>query len=313
MKDRVIVIVGPTATGKSSLGLKLAQKLGARIISGDSVLVYKKLNIGSAKPSPQELEQVRHEMVDILEPEDNFDVLTFKGMVQEQVQRINAQGQIPILVGGTGLYIKAVLEDYSFLPVEENPLLRTELESFAQTYGNAALHERLRSVDYAAADRLHPNDKFRVIRAIEIATAGGNKAEIKAERGLRTDWEIVVYGLQMDREKLYERINARVDTMLAGGLVEEVRTLLADGVPPQAQSMHSIGYKQVVEYLNGSCDYPNCVDKIKQATRNFAKRQITWFKAMPYINWLEIEETTDLDYLANKLAAEVRQNENQMA
>ena len=133
MKDRVIVIVGPTATGKSSLGLKLAQKLGARIISGDSVLVYKKLNIGSAKPSPQELEQVRHEMVDILEPEDNFDVLTFKGMVQEQVQRINAQGQIPILVGGTGLYIKAVLEDYSFLPVEENPLLRTEyLQRFLQ-------------------------------------------------------------------------------------------------------------------------------------------------------------------------------------
>lgn len=309
MLNKLIVILGPTATGKSNLGLELARLIDGEIISGDSVLVYKGLNIGSAKPSNEELNSVPHHLVNVLNPNDKFDVTTFKSMVEELVTEINARGKTPILVGGTGLYIKSVLEDYSFLPVEENTALRLELENFADTNGNQALHDRLRTIDPAAAERLYPNDRFRVIRAIEIALSGvTTKAD--SERKIRSDYQAAVYGLNMDRAKLYERINYRVLKMFEQGLVEEVQTLLDSGVSSQAQAMKSIGYKQVIEYLDGLTDYDNCVASIQQATRNFAKRQITWFKSMPYINWLEIDEQTDLAALAKKISLEAIENEN---
>ena len=309
MLNKLIVILGPTATGKSSLGIELAKLIDGEIISGDSVLVYKGLNIGSAKPNTDELNAVPHHLVNVLEPNDKFDVTTFKALVEKLISEINARGKTPILVGGTGLYIKSVLEDYSFLPVEENTTLRLELESFADVNGNQALHDRLRTIDPTAADRLYPNDRFRVIRAIEIASSGVT-TKAAAERKIRPDYQAAVYGLSMDRSKLYERINHRVLKMFEQGLVEEVQTLLNSGVNSQAQAMKSIGYKQIVDYLNGLTDYDNCVATIQQATRNFAKRQITWFKSMPYIHWLEIDEHTDLAALAKKISLEAIKNEN---
>ena len=309
MHNKLIVILGATATGKSNLGIELAKLLDGEIISGDSVLVYQGLNIGSAKPSAAELATVPHHLVNVLPPNANFDVTTFKSMVEELVQEINSRGKIPILVGGTGLYIKAVLEDYTFLPVEENTALRSELEAFADMHGNQALHDRLRTINPTAADKLYPNDRFRVIRAIEIADSGVQERPASSGR-IRADYQAKVYGLNMERIKLYERINLRVLKMFEHGLLGEVQELLSAGVEPQAQAMKSIGYRQVVEHLQGLRDYQDCVAAIQQATRNFAKRQITWFKAMQYINWLEIEENTDISTLAKKISLEALENEN---
>lgn len=305
MKKKVIVLLGPTATGKSNLGIELAKIVGGEIISGDSVLVYQGLNIGSAKPSESEMAGIKHHMIDILSAEQNFDVLTFKQTVEELIESINAQGKIPILVGGTGLYIKAVLENYSFLAVQENTELRNELETFAEQYGNQALHQRLANLDQQMAEKLHFNDRFRVIRAIEIAVAGENKQQASSAQQIRGDYQAYVYGLNMERSKLYERINLRVENMLAAGLIKEVEGLLQQGIPSDAQALQAIGYKQVVDYLNNVVDYDTCEYNIKQATRRFAKRQITWFKRMSYIKWLEITEKTQMQVLAELIAREV--------
>lgn len=305
MKKKVIVLLGPTATGKSNLGIELAKIVGGEIISGDSVLVYQGLNIGSAKPSESEMSGIKHHMIDILSAEQNFDVLTFKQTVEELIESINAQGKIPILVGGTGLYIKAVLENYSFLAVQENTELRNELEVFAEQYGNQALHQRLANLNQQMAEKLHFNDRFRVIRAIEIAVAGENKQQASSAKQIRADYHAYVYGLNMERSKLYERINLRVENMLAAGLIKEVEGLLKQGIPSDAQALQAIGYKQVVEYLNNVVDYDTCEYNIKQATRRFAKRQITWFKRMSYIKWLEITEKTQMQVLAELIAREV--------
>lgn len=305
MKKKVIVLLGPTATGKSNLGIELAKIVGGEIISGDSVLVYQGLNIGSAKPSESEMAGIKHHMIDILSAEQNFDVLTFKQTVEELIESINAQGKIPILVGGTGLYIKAVLENYSFLAVQENTELRNELETFAEQYGNQALHQRLANLNQQMAEKLHFNDRFRVIRAIEIAAAGENKQQASSAQQIRADYQAYVYGLNMERSKLYERINLRVENMLAAGLIKEVEGLLQQGIPSDAQALQAIGYKQVVEYLNNVVDYDTCEYNIKQATRRFAKRQITWFKRMSYIKWLEITEKTQMQVLAELIAREV--------
>ena len=309
MKKKVIVLLGPTATGKSNLGIALARLVNGEIISGDSVLVYRGLDVGSAKPSSQEQAGIKHHMIDILAAQDNFDVLTFKKMVEELIESINAQGKTPILVGGTGLYIKAVLEDYNFLTVQENPELRNTLEEFANQQGNQALHNRLAKMDMAMAEKLHFNDRFRVIRAIEIATAGEQKEQVAANTSIRKDYQAFVYGLNMERGKLYERINLRVEKMLEQGLVAEVQNLLQQGTPPTAQALQSIGYKQVVEYLQGQLPYDTCIDNIKQMTRRFAKRQITWFKRMEYINWLEITDQTELQLVAELIAQEVEKCE----
>ena len=305
MKKKVIVLLGATATGKSDLGIELAQLLDGEIISGDSVLVYQGLNIGSAKPAREEMAGIQHHMIDILTAKESFDVLTFKKKVEELIVSINAKGKMPILVGGTGLYLKAVLEDYSFLNVQENVQLRKELEEFASQYGNKALHLRLAELDKAMAEKLHYNDCFRVIRAIEIALAGENKEQASSTGQIRPDYQAWVYGLNMERSKLYARINSRVDKMLEAGLIAEVKNLLADGVSSQSQALQAIGYKQVVEYLQGEVDYDTCEYNIKQATRRFAKRQITWFKKMSYIKWLEVAEKTKMEDVAKFIAQEV--------
>lgn len=292
MKPKVAVILGPTATGKSYCGIELAKRLNGEIISGDSMLVYKNMNIGTAKPSKEELQEVPHHLVDILSPNAEFNVVDFKQLAEKLIVEINSRGKLPIIVGGTGLYIKALLENYEFNTVEESSELRQELEAFSKTHGNEALHAKLQEVDPIAAARLHSNDIRRVIRAIETAIGGEKISQAKAKEW---PYEAVVLGLNMERVDLYERINARVDKMMAEGLLEETKSLLACGVKAEAMSMRSIGYRQLVWYLEGQMQLADAVDKLKQATRNFAKRQITWYRQMPYINWFKLDKDPDYE------------------
>jgi tRNA dimethylallyltransferase len=290
-KEKLVVILGPTATGKSKCGIELARRLSGEIISGDSMLVYRQMNIGTAKPSALELQAVPHHLLNILPPDASYSVADFQQQAAEAVTGITGRGNLPILVGGTGLYIKALLEDYQFSGVEGNPELRQQLETFASEQGTGKLFERLRREDPEAAARLHPNDVRRVVRALETALSGDR---VSQEKQKELKYDATVFGLSMDRNFLYERINRRVDRMLEEGLEEEVRALLKAGVPTDCLSMKSLGYRQMAEYLKGQCDFATAVENIKKGTRHFAKRQITWYKKMPYIQWFTVNK--DLNY-----------------
>ena len=298
-KERLVVILGPTATGKSYCGIELAKRFRGEIVSGDSMLVYRQMNIGTAKPSAEELQMVPHHLVNILPPDASYSVADFQQQAAKLIHQITLRGNLPILVGGTGLYIKALLEDYRFSSVEENPELRHRLEMYAQEQGTDKLFDWLRKEDPAAAARLHPNDVRRVVRALETALSGDSVSQEK-QHELKYDAE--VFGLSMERCFLYERINLRVDRMVKEGLEEEVRSLLNAGIPTDCLSMKSLGYRQIAEYLKGQCDFATAVDNIKKGTRHFAKRQITWYKKMPYIHWFTVDRTLNYEKIVAEMA-----------
>lgn len=226
MKERVVVIVGPTATGKSHCAIEVAKRFNGEIISGDSMLVYKGVNIGTAKPTAEELEAVPHHLVDILPPDASFSVVDFVERAKTLITEINSRGKLPIIAGGTGLYIKALLEDYSFNSVDEDTELRRKLEAEAAEIGAEALHQRLAELDPEAAERIHPNNVRRVVRALESALSGDTVNQQVAEE---SPYDALVFGLNMERSALYDRINRRVDLMLETGLEQEVRQLLEQG------------------------------------------------------------------------------------
>lgn len=290
--NKVIVIIGPTAVGKTALSIDLAKKLNSEIISGDSMLIYKGFDIGTAKPSVAEQAGIKHHLIDVLEPNSSFSVTEFKERAAELVDNINARGEIPVIAGGTGLYTKALLENYNFNKTSANEDYRLRLEQIAKEQGKEQLHKMLETVDPKSAQRLHINDTRRVIRALEVFHQGGEY--ISQDKELNSNnllaYDAVVIGLNMDRAKLYERINNRVDIMMENGLLDEVKLLLHNGVKKDCQAMQAIGYKELVWYLEGICSLEFAVDKIKQATRNFAKRQLTWFRRMSYIKWYNVTE-----------------------
>ena len=290
MKEKILVILGPTATGKSHCAIEIAKKYNGEIISGDSMLVYKGMDIGTAKPTAEELATVPHHLVDILPPDASFSVVDFKQQAERLITEITARGHLPIIAGGTGLYIKALLEGYAFNEAEEDSELRRELEREATEQGAQALHERLRELAPQEAERIHPNNVRRVIRALESALQGERVNQYGAEE---MPYNALVIGLNMERQALYARINKRVDLMLEAGLEQEVHGLLQQGVHPDCQSMQSIGYRQMVWYIDAGLPYAEAVEKLKQATRNFAKRQLTWYKKMPYIHWLQLDAEPD--------------------
>ncbi|MBQ3365959.1 MAG: tRNA (adenosine(37)-N6)-dimethylallyltransferase MiaA [Acidaminococcaceae bacterium] len=308
-KERLVVILGPTATGKSYCGIELARRFRGEIISGDSMLVYRQMNIGTAKPSEEELHTVPHHLVNILPPDASYSVADFQQQSTELVHQITQRGNLPILVGGTGLYIKALLEDYRFSSVEENPELRQRLETYAREQGTAKLFDWLRKKDPTAAARLHPNDVRRVVRALETALSGDR---VSQEKQHELKYDATVFGLSMERGFLYERINLRVDRMLEAGLEEEVRTLLNVGVPTGCLSMKSLGYRQMAEYLSGQCDFATAVDNIKKGTRHFAKRQITWYKKMPYIHWFTVDRSLNYEKIVADMADILEKNVKRM-
>ena len=306
-QEKVVVILGPTATGKSRTGILLAQKTGGEIISGDSMLVYRNMNIGTAKPTEAELALVPHHLVNILPPEAEFSVVDFKARAQQLITEINQRGRLPILVGGTGLYIKALLEDYAFSTVGENAGLRRELEQLADREGEAALVQKLAALDPQQAAQVNPHDRRRLIRALETVLGG---EQVSRQAAGQPVYQAAVFGLTLERSLLYARINQRVDAMLAAGLEQETRQLLQAGLSPTALSMRSIGYRQMAQYLAGELEHDEMTAKIKQATRNFAKRQFTWYKKMPYIHWFDVEKLPDQEQIVEIMCQLLVKNYN---
>ena len=288
---KLITIVGPTAVGKTNLTLALAKYYNGQVISGDAYQVYKQLNIGTAKPTTDELAAVPHHLINILEPDDDYSVSIFQQQAKSLIDQLNNNHVVPILSGGTGLYVQSLLENYNFNDIKPNTKLRSELDELYAEYGVDGLREYAQNLAEKGGIEIKYTDKHRLYRAIELMTAGDYESLIKQTKdGL--SYKGPVIGLQRERSDLYDRINRRVEIMFEQGLVDEVKTLLDSGVNPQCQAFKGIGYKEVIQYLEGLISYDACVDLIQKNTRNFAKRQITWYKRMPYIEWITIDKQT---------------------
>lgn len=303
----LIVLTGPTAVGKTNLSIGLAKRLGGEIISADSMQVYKHMDIGSAKIQPGQMKGVRHHMLDILEPDEEFNVVIFQDRVKQCIKEITDRGNIPILAGGTGFYIQAVLYDIDFTENEENDGIRDRFERLCEEKGSEYLHDMLRQVDEAAALAIHPNNKKRVIRALEFYTLTGKKISEhnETERKKESAYDSCYFVLNDDREKLYERIDKRVEDMLAEGLLEEVKWLKEAGFERNLVSMQGLGYKELFSFLDGEISLERAVYLIKRDTRHFAKRQITWFKREKNVMWVEkgefhYDEEKILDYMVER-------------
>lgn len=284
-RARVLAVVGPTACGKTSLALALAERLECEIISADSMQVYRGLDIGTAKPSTAELARVPHHLIDVAEPDEDFSVARYQALGREAIARVAARGRLPVVVGGTALYVRALLRDYDFAAPGADPELRRVLAREAVDHGVARLRAELERVDARAAARIHPNDLRRTIRALEVWRLTGQPLSATWRSG-RLLYHALLVGIDLDREVLYRRIDARVDHMVRRGLVDEVRALVARGFGPWLISGQALGYKEIVEHLAGRATLEDAVALIKQATRNYAKRQLTWFRREPGLVWL---------------------------
>ena len=301
-----MVLLGPTASGKTALSIKLAHALQTEIISGDSMLVYRGFDIGTAKPTRQEMAGILHHMVDILPPDASFNLMDFLTQVKSIITKLNNEGKIPILAGGTGLYIQSLLEGYELNQQNEDRDYRLGLEKLAQDRGREYVHGLLAHANPEAACRLHPNDLRRVIRALEVHHLGGSEVS-RSKVGQMYDAYVV--GLSWERSALYDRINQRVDIMLQQGLQREVKELLALGVPSSCQAMKGIGYKEilpVVQKENDSPEFLAAVDEVKKNSRHFAKRQLTWYRRMPYIHWYQPALYEDINALADSMLWDIR-------
>ena len=295
----LITIVGPTAVGKTDLTLDLAEQLHAEVISGDAYQVYKQLNIGTAKPSVDELNRVKHHLIDILEPNDSYSVSIFQDLAKEIIARLKDRNILPILSGGTGLYVQSLLENYNFNDVKPDEYLRAELDELYSTKGIEGLRDYAFTLGKEHNIEIQYSDKHRLYRAIEILHHGDvDSLRNQTKDGVSNKGP--VSWLMRDRDKLYERINLRVDMMFGAGLIEEVEQLIKSGVNPDCQAFKGIGYKEVVDYINDNITLDECRDLIKKNTRHFAKRQITWYKRMPYIEWIHIDSNTSKDFIFNK-------------
>ena len=289
MKPKVIVIVGPTASGKTSLSIELAKKINGEIVSCDSMQIYKDMNIGSAKPTVEEMQGIPHYVLDEVEPTKRFSVADYKKRAEEAIEKILAKRKTPIVVGGTGLYANSLIYSIEYDDIKLDEKYRNDLMKIANTEeGLKKLYEEAKKIDGKAMEKISPNDKKRIIRILEIYNATGkNKTEQEKEsRKNEVKYDYKVFGINMERSLLYERINKRVDIMINQGLIEEVKNLIKK-YPKFPTAMQAIGYKEIVEYLNNEITKEEAIEKIKQETRRYAKRQITWFKRIENIIWLD--------------------------
>ena len=289
MKRPLIVLTGPTAVGKTSLSISLAKAVNGEIISADSMQVYKKMDIGSAKIRPEEMQGVKHYLVDVLEPEEEFHIVKFQQMAKEAMEEIYEKGKIPILVGGTGFYIQAVTRDIDFTEAQQENTYRAELEKLAETEGAEYLHDRLKEVDPASADTIHANNVKRVIRALEFYHQNGTpiSAHNEEQKKQTSPYNLAYFVLNAPRDILYERIDKRVDQMLEEGLVKEVEGLKREGGHRGMVSMQGLGYKEILAYLEGEYPLEEAVRILKRDTRHFAKRQLTWFRRESDVIWVD--------------------------
>ena len=288
MKPKVIVIAGPTASGKTSLSIELAKKINGEIVSADSMQIYKDMNIGSAKPTPEEMQGIKHYMIDVVSPDERFSVAEYKKHAEKAIKEIIENGKTPIIVGGTGLYINSLIYGIEYNEVPLNEEYRNELENIATMPGGLnQLYKKACQIDKLAMEKISPNDKKRIIRVLEIYNATGKtktELEIKS-RQKEIQYDYRVFAINMERNILYERINKRVDIMLENGLIEEVKKIV-EKYSKYPTAMQALGYKEVVEYFDKKITKEEMIEKIKQETRRYAKRQLTWFRKNKDIIWL---------------------------
>ncbi|CAH1192667.1 tRNA dimethylallyltransferase [Paenibacillus auburnensis] len=297
-KHKVLVLLGPTAVGKTRLSLELAAAYNAEIISGDSMQVYRGMDIGTAKITTAEMKGIPHHLIDIHDPEDAYSAAEFQEQGKRLIEEISARGKLPFIVGGTGLYIESLCYGFRFSEAVADEAFRSEQDAFAEEHGAEALHARLAAVDPDSAARLHPNDRRRIIRALEIhhqtkVTLSAAQADQKKE----SPYELCLIGLTMDRKILYKRIEDRIDQMLEQGLIQEVQGLLDKGYNRSLVSLQGLGYKEIAAYLAGELTQEEAVTLLKRDTRRFAKRQLSWFRHMKEIQW--IEDFNEQNYAEN--------------
>lgn len=292
MKAPLIILTGPTAVGKTSLSIQLAKALNGEIISADSMQIYRHMNIGSAKVTTEEMDGVPHHLIDVLMPDEEFHVNCFQTMAKQALEGIYSRGRVPIVVGGTGFYIQALLYDIDFRENEEGGHIRRELELLGEQKGSEFLHALLREIDPESANAIHANNRKRVIRAIEYYRITGEPISVhnQREHEKSSPYDAFYYVLTCDRERLYRRIDQRVDLMMEQGLLEEVKVLQEMGCTRNLVSMQGLGYKEILDYLEGTCTLEEAVYIIKRDTRHFAKRQLTWFKREREVRWLALED-----------------------
>lgn len=302
MKQPLIILTGPTASGKTALSVELAKRIGGEIISADSMQVYRYMDVGSAKVTKEEMDGVLHHLIDVLDPQDAFNVVVFQEMAKKAMEEIYRNGHIPIVAGGTGFYIQALLNDIDFTENDGDTKYRQSLEKLAAEQGVNVLHEKLRKVDPDSADAIHANNVKRVIRALEFYEKTGKRISEhnEEERQKESPYNFAYYVLNMDRARLYSRIDVRVDKMVEDGLVEEVEKLRSMGCTRDMVSMQGLGYKEILDYLNGELSLDEAVYVLKRDTRHFAKRQLTWFKREKEVTWVNQEE---FDFNREKILA----------
>lgn len=307
-KKPLIILTGPTAVGKTKASIGLAKAVDGEIISADSMQVYRHMDIGSAKIKPEEMEGIPHHLIDVLEPDDEFHVVKFQQLAKKAMREIWERGHIPIVTGGTGFYIQALLYDIDFDENEKEDACWKELEAYAREHGAEALHEKLALVDPASAEMIHPNNIKRVIRALEFYEQTGKRISEhnETQRQRESPYAFAFFVLTDDRAHLYERINRRVDQMIEEGLVNEVQALKDKGYTKQLVSMQGLGYKEILDYLDGNCTLEEAIYTIKRDTRHFAKRQLTWFKRERDVIWINkqsfgYEAEQILDEMLSKL------------
>ncbi len=291
--NQVIVIAGPTASGKTGLSVEVAKQLNTEIVSADSMQIYRGMNVGTAKVTEDEKKGVPHHMIDVVSPQENYNVSRYVSEAKECVDAILQKGKIPIIAGGTGLYINSLVYGYDLAPIPSDDAVREEITALYEEKGGEYLLEELQKIDPKTAARLHPNNARRLIRALEVYRLSGMTISEQEERTKNAPkpYDVRFFVLDTDREKLYERINLRVDIMLANGLEEEVKQLLLSGIPKTCTAMQAIGYKEMVEYLDGYLTFSEAVEKIKQESRRYAKRQLTWFRRNEGAIWLEASQS----------------------
>ncbi len=292
---RIVIICGPTGVGKTSAAIRLAQRFGGQIVGADSMQIYRHMNIGTAKPTPAEQAAVTHHMIDVVDPDEPFDAARYAALASDCIQRLQREAIVPLVAGGTGFYIKALLFGlFDARPPDRQ--IRRRLERLAEVEGTAGLYAVLQDRDPTSADRIHPNDRFRIIRALETLEGTGHPiSDLQRRHGFaQARFETFKIGLEIDREALYARINRRVEAMIAEGLLSEVRGLLARGYAADLKSMQAIGYRHMIDFLTGKTPWKETVALMKRDTRRYAKRQFTWFKSDPDIIWSTPEEVLRL-------------------